>query len=59
MTLEARLALEWLFASGERSKERLARLVEHFCETNAIGDRVTREAIQAQALRAFEARATP
>lgn len=34
--LEARLALEYWRASGERTPERLRALTEHFCETNAI-----------------------
>jgi hypothetical protein len=45
LPLEARLALEWLNASGERTPERLRSLVEHFCTTNAITDTETRTAI--------------
>jgi hypothetical protein len=45
LPLEARLALEWMQASGERNAVRLHQLVEHFCETNAVNDRGTRDAI--------------
>jgi hypothetical protein len=33
---EAKLALEWLLASGSRTETRLRELVAHFCTTNAI-----------------------
>ncbi len=48
MSLEAKLALEWLFASGERTVERLVALVDHFCNVNGV-DNETRGAIHAQA----------
>ncbi len=49
MALEAKLALEWLRASGERTEMRLADLVNHFCLVNGIGDHDTCAAILAQA----------
>ncbi len=45
LPLEARLALEWLCAGGQRTPERLKSLVEHYCETNAVQERETRDAI--------------
>lgn len=56
LPLEARLAIEWLNASGDRTPYRLDNLVEHFCETNAI-DLKTRGTIKYLARRhmGFEA----
>lgn len=49
LPLEARLAIEWMMAGGERSEPRLQSLVAHFCTTNAISDPQTRDAIYAAA----------
>jgi hypothetical protein len=46
LPLEARLALEWFNASGERTAERLSSLVNHFCDTNGIHEAETRASIQ-------------
>lgn len=45
LPLEARLALEWYLASGERTQVRLMNLVAHFCETNGIQEPDTKAAI--------------
>jgi hypothetical protein len=50
LPLEARLALEWFNASGERTVERLRRLIEHFCTVDGIMKSETREAIYEAAL---------
>jgi len=56
MSIEAELALEWLRASGERTEARLADLVDHFCDTNAVRDPGTRAAIFAEAKADLEKR---
>jgi hypothetical protein len=50
LPLEARLALEWLKASGERTPQRLQNLIEHFCTTNGVMEPQTRAAIYQAAL---------
>lgn len=45
LPLEARLALEWLTASGERTEARLRALVAHVCSTTSAIDADTREVI--------------
>jgi hypothetical protein len=52
LPLEARLALEWMRASGPRNAVRLHYLVEHFCTVNAVCERGTRDAIYTAAVKA-------
>ncbi len=52
LPLEARLAIEWMNASGERTATRLADLVAHFCETNGIREPDTKSAIYEMARQA-------
>lgn len=44
MEFYARLAVEYFLASGDRTKERLDELLEHFATTHGLTvDKVTRE----------------
>ncbi len=48
--LEAEVALEWWRASGPKTADRLASLVNHQLEIRAVTDQSTRDAIHADAL---------
>lgn len=50
----AKLALEWFYASGERTEARLYDLVKHYTTTYAITDPETVEAIYQEALADFK-----
>lgn len=53
MTCKYRIAavsLEWWRASGERTAERLAELVDHYLTVNAISEDCERKAVHADAL---------
>lgn len=46
----ADVALEWWRAYGEKTTERLAKLVDHYLDVNAETDEATRRAVHADAL---------
>jgi len=48
--IEALCALEWWRARGEKTEERLHRLVDHFLDNGLVRDPHTREAAHRQAL---------